>query len=58
MKVNKRQIELKKRILKRYPNKQEQAFKIGLSTGYYSKFLNDKLELSEEQLDRIEKYLS
>ena len=54
MKVNKRQTEIRKRVQKKHPSKSEIAFKIGITPAYYSKFLNDKLEVSDELLDKIE----
>ena len=57
MKINKRQREIKKRLIKRYPSKAELADKVNITQAYYSKLLNDKVEVSEELLDKIEKVL-
>jgi transcriptional regulator with XRE-family HTH domain len=55
MKVSKRQTEIRKRVQKKYPSKLELAVKIGMHPSYYSKFLNDKTDLSEDMLSKIEK---
>lgn len=57
MKINKRQKDIRKRLQKRYPNKADLADQINITQSYYSKIMNDKLEVSNELLDKIERVL-
>ena len=57
MKITKRQRELAKRLKKAFPDKQEQSSKIGISYTYYSNLRRLTQAVSEDMLDKVEKYL-